>query len=190
MRVIALAKSSPRKVIASMGTLLLAAAVAIGSGANYNSTSANPSNIVTAGVVKQSNSSNNAAVLTVAHMAPGATLTGTVDLTNTGDLNSAFTLAKSNLTDTPASPAFSGKLDLKVEDLGDPGCVSGCPSAVTKYTGKLGVMGSLTLGTFAPNEKHRYKFSVTYPDGGTNGADNAYQGASTTVDYSWTSANA
>jgi hypothetical protein len=28
-------------------------------------------------------------------------------------------------------------------------------------------------------------FTMTFPDGGTGGADNAYQGASTTVDYNW-----
>ena len=47
-------------------------------------------------------------------------------------------------------------------------------------------MGTLTLGTFAAGATHQYKFSVTFPDGGSNGADNAYGGATTTVDYLWT----
>jgi hypothetical protein len=28
-------------------------------------------------------------------------------------------------------------------------------------------------------------YTMTFPDGGTGGADNAYQGASTTVGYNW-----
>jgi hypothetical protein len=47
-------------------------------------------------------------------------------------------------------------------------------------------MGTLALGTFAAGATHRYTFNVTFPDGGTDGADNAYGGASATVDYLWT----
>ena len=47
-------------------------------------------------------------------------------------------------------------------------------------------MGTVALGTFAAGAKHQYKFSVTFPDGGANGADNAYGGATTTVNYVWT----
>jgi hypothetical protein len=57
---------------------------------------------------------------------------------------------------------------------------------VTIYSGALGSMGTLTLGTFATGATHQYKFSVTFPDGGSNGADNAYGGATTTVSYLWT----
>lgn len=186
MRLVALWKSSPRKMLAALGALTVATAVAVGSGANFNSTSANTSNIITAGNIAHSNSKANQAILTASNMKPGGTSTGTVDLKNTGDLAATFTLTKSNLTDTPASPAFSGKLDLKVEDLGDPAATP-APTPVTKYDGKLGAMGSISLGSYAVNDTHRYKFTVTFPDGGTNGADNAYKGASTTVDYNWTS---
>jgi hypothetical protein len=47
-------------------------------------------------------------------------------------------------------------------------------------------MGTTSLGTFAANETHRYQFVVTFPDGGTGGADNSYQGAQTSVDYNFT----
>lgn len=187
MKLKALWKSSPRKVLTGIGALLLATAVAVGSGANFNSSSANPGNIVTAGTVSQSNSKANAVIMSVSGMAPGATQNGTVDIRNTGDVASTFTLSKSNLSDTPSSPAFSGKLDLKVEDLGDPSCASGCPAPVTKYTGKVSAMGPISLGSFAVNGVHRYKFTVTFPDGGQGGADNAYKGARTSVDYAWES---
>jgi hypothetical protein len=38
-----------------------------------------------------------------------------------------------------------------------------------------------------PGSDHRYQFTVNFPDGGAGGADNAYQGASTTVEYDWSS---
>jgi hypothetical protein len=83
---------------------------------------------------------------------------------------------------------LSAKLDLVVEDLGDPAS----PSApVTKYSGKLGAMGAVALSTFAPDEAHRYRFTVAFPDGGTppgpTTGDNAYKGDDVTVDYNWES---
>jgi hypothetical protein len=124
--------------------------------------------------------------MTADKMKPGDSINGTVDIVNTGDINGVFTLGKSGLTDTPSSPAFSGKLDLKVEDLGSP-TASPAPTPVVKYNGKLGAMGATALGTFTPNEKHRYKFTLTFPDGGTGGADNAYKGAATSVQFDWES---
>jgi hypothetical protein len=129
--------------------------------------------------------SNSGALLTAARIKPGDSTTGTVDITNSGDINGVFTLSKSNLTDTPSSPAFSSKLDLKIEDLGDP-TASPAATPVVKYNGKLGSLGATALGTFTPNEKHRYKFTLTFPDGGA-GADNAYKGASTSVQFDWES---
>jgi spore coat-associated protein N len=179
--------SSPRKLLIAMGMLLAAAAVAVGSGADFNSTSANASNVLSAGNIAQSNSKGSAAILTASLMKPGGTSTGTVDIKNTGDIAGTFTLAKSNVADTPASPAFSAKLTVAIDDMGDPACTTGCPAAVNKYTGTLGSMGTIAMGSFAAAEAHRYRFTVTFPDSGASGADNAYKSASTTVDYNWTS---
>ncbi len=85
--------ASPRKVLVAFAGLLVAAAVAVGSGANFNSTSANPSNVFTAGTISHSNSKAGAAILTAANMVPGGTATGTVDIKNTGSVNGTFTLA-------------------------------------------------------------------------------------------------
>ena len=41
--------ASPQKMVGVLFALLLAAMMAVGSGANFNSTSANPGNVVTAG---------------------------------------------------------------------------------------------------------------------------------------------
>src|SRR3984885_7282895 len=88
----ALWKASPRKVLLAFGALMLAAAIAVGSGANFNSTSANPSNVFTAGTISHSNSKANAAILTASNMVPGGTSTGTVDIKNTGSVAGVFTL--------------------------------------------------------------------------------------------------
>ena len=64
--------------------------------------------------------------------------------------------------------------------------MTSCPATVTLYSGTIFAEPStIALGQFIPNAQHSYKFTMTFPDGGTAGADNAYQGASTSVDYSF-----
>jgi len=180
--------ASPRKVLVAIGGLMVAAAVAVGSGANFNSTSANPSNVFTAGTITHSNSKTNAAILTASNIVPGNSATGTVDIKNTGSASGTFTLAHTAAVDTPASPGLSKKLTMTVMDMGDPACVTACPAAVSVYTGLMSAMPvTIPLGVSAAGVSHRYQFTMSFPDGGINGADNAYQGASTTVEYSWSS---
>jgi hypothetical protein len=119
-------------------------------------------------------------------MKPGGSSSGTVNIQNGGNVPATFTLASANLVDTPASPAFSAKLTLQVQDLGDPSCTRACPAPATVYSGTLGSMATLALGTFASGAVHQFKFAVSWADGGAGGADNAYGGASTRVDYRWT----
>lgn len=182
-RIKALWTASPSKVMAGLIGVLAATGIAVGSGANFNSSSANASNVFSAGTISQSNSKAGSAVLTATGLMPGGSANGTVDIKNTGTVSGAFTLSQSNVVDTPANTAFSEKLELKIEDLGDPACVSSCPAVSTVYSGSVADMGTISLGTYAAAAKHRYKFTVTFPDGGDNGADNDYQGAQTSVDY-------
>jgi spore coat-associated protein N len=187
-RILVATRTSPRKALAALGALVLAGAVVVGSGASFTSTSANPNNTFTAGNLTHLNSKAGAAILTASLMQPGDSTTGTVDITNDGDVAGDFSLSKSSLVDTPASPAFSAKLDLLVEDCGaDPTCTS----PTVKYSGKLGAMGTIALGNYAVDEVHRYRFTVTFPDGGTPSSpttgDNAYKDASTSVQFNWES---
>lgn len=177
--------ATPRRLLIALGGLTIASAVAIGSGANFNATSANPATIITAGTLVLTDSASATAILTTSPMKPGSTSTGTVDIKNGGSVPATVTLAKAHLTDTPSSPPLSGKLALTVQDLGEPACVSGCPTPVTVYSGTLGSMGTLTLGSFAASTAHRYKFTVSFPEG-ADGADNSYEGANTKVEYVWT----
>jgi len=174
-----------RRLIFSLGTVLLAAAVTAVSGANFQATSANPSNFIKAGVVSLSNSESGTAALKIVKLAPGDPLTDTVDIVNTGDLDATFKLAASSLVDTPASPALSAKVGIKIEDTGDPACSSSCPATTTAYDGKLGSIGTVTFGSWDAGSKHRIKFTVTLADGGI-GAENAYQGATSAMALTWT----
>jgi len=176
--------ANPRKALLSLCALAVASAVIMASGANFTSTTANPGNTYTAGDLKQSNSKNGSAVFTANLMKPGETRSGTVDITNTGDVDGVFTLSKSNLTETGG---FGGKLNLVVTDCKADGCGTGVDTQV--YSGSLSGMGARPLGTFAPTDVHRYQFAVTFPDGGPNGADNAYKGATASVQYDWESVN-
>lgn len=181
-----LAAASPRKLLIVIGGLLISVAVAAGSGANFNSTSASPGSLITTGTIVITDSLAGHSILDLTALKPGASSTGDVNIENGGNVPATFKLAPSNLVNVPASPPFSSKLTLQVQDLGDPSCTVSCPPAVTLYSGTLGAMGTLSLGTFAAGAAHRYTFNVTFPDGGTDGADNAYGGASATVDYLWT----
>jgi spore coat-associated protein N len=181
-----LGTASPRRLLIALGALLISTAVAVGSGANFNSTSANPGTLITTGTIVVTNSLAGHSILNVGAISPGATSTGSVDIQNGGNVSAAFTLDQANLVNSPASPALSSKLMLQLQDLGDPSCTVSCPAAVSVYSGTLGSMGTLSFGTFAAGATHRYRFSVTFPDGGSGGADNAYGGASTVVDYRWT----
>jgi hypothetical protein len=180
-----LVESSPRRMLASAGVLLLAGAGLVGTGANFAATTSNTSNVVTAGILRQSNSQAAQAVLSVPNMAPGGSASGTLDIANSGDVPAVQSLTKSGLVDNPSVAAFSAYLRLKVEDLGSPTCVTACPAPVLLSNTTLRAsVGSADLGTFQPAEKHRYRFTVTYPDGG-DGADNAYSAANASINISW-----
>ena len=157
---------------------MLAAAMAVGTGANFNSTSANPGNVVTAGNLKHTNTG---ALLTVDKIKPGETKSaGSVTITNTGDIDGDFSVDKTVVSDStaPANP-FADRLEVKITS-----------GATTVYDGPLNAMSAATAGTIAPGDTHTYDFTVTFPNtAGPSGGDNAYKGASVTVDYNWEAVN-
>jgi hypothetical protein len=170
------------QVLLTLAVLLLAASVVIGSGANFTSTSANPGNVFTAGNLSHLNSKDGAYILTADKMKPGQTVTGSVTLTNDGDIAGTFSFAKvmvvgSNVLGTGGGD-FRTKLDLTIKE-----------GSKTIWTGKIGdtiPAANMDLGTWAPAATHTYDFTVTFPDGGSGGADNAYKKASIAVEFDWT----
>ena len=189
-RITALWHDSPLKLVSALFVLSLAAMMAVASGASFTSTTANAGNVVTAGNLSHTNSKAPGAILNVSGLTPGDSDSGTVDLTNTGGAAGVFTLSRSALVNSDTANPLGAKLDLVVEDLGDPAAAVP-PAPVVKYTGKLGPMSAVALGTWASGETHRYKFTVTFPDGGTpagpTSGDNAYKGDRVSVTYDWES---
>jgi hypothetical protein len=179
--------SKRRKMIAAGGLLaagiVLASSFLVGSGAVFTTTSANPSNIFTAGVLTQSNSKDAAAILTASLMKPTDVKSGSVTIQNTGDIAGDFTLSMVKTADVAGTNAGAGHLynvlSLKIED-----------GATIVYNGRLDAFSSASLGTYAAGASHTYTFTVTFPNGGTPGSnttgDNIYQGSTTTVEFDWT----
>jgi hypothetical protein len=120
------------------------------------------------------------AILHADALAPGETTSGEVTIRNAGDAPGAFTLSPSAASDAGAPPAgpLSGVLDLTVTD------ISGATPAPV-FAGKLGALPHVALGTFPAGAAHRYRFELTYPAGIPAEVDNAYQGASTSVQFDW-----
>jgi spore coat-associated protein N len=184
----------PRRTIGALALALAAAGVAVGSGADFTSRSANPSNTFTAGTLTADNSRDGAALFSPANMKPGgAPQTGTVDIANTGSLPAAFTLTRDRLesTDTGESnPApFAAKVNLVVTDCGAfggggaPACGDSGDHVV--YDGTLAAMEAAAgLGDFGAGEKHRYVFAA----GLDSSAGNEYQGDGSSARFVWDAA--
>ena len=177
---------NPKRRLGALAALLAAGAVAVGSGANFNATSANPSTTFATGTLAIDNSKEGAAIFTSAtDMRPGdPARTSTVDIQNAGTLSGNFTVTRGTPVDSDNANPLSGKLDVKVVDCGT--FASGTPtcdgSDPVKYTGTLAAMSSaVSLGNWAGGEKHRYEFDVDVDSSATN----AYQGDSSTVTFTW-----
>jgi hypothetical protein len=126
------------------------------------------------------NDHDGAAILTAPAMAPGATATGDVTISNGGDAAGLFSLAAAAPADT-GGPAggLSAILDLGVSD------VTGA-TPVPLYAGKLAAFRGLGLGTLDAGAARRYRFEVTYPGGRSAAMDDPYQRASASLGLTWT----
>jgi spore coat-associated protein N len=183
----------PRRSLAALATALAAAGIAVGSGADFTSRSANPANTFTAGKLTSDNSRDGAAIFSASDMKPGgAPQTGTVDIANSGDIGAAFTLTRDQLdsTDTGTSnpAAFAAKVDVVVTDCGAfaggggqaPAC--GDTGDRVVYDGTLAAMNApAALGDFGAGERHRYSFAATLD----SSAGNEYQGDGSSARFVW-----
>jgi spore coat-associated protein N len=184
----------PRRTVTALATALAAAGVAVGSGADFTSRSANPANTFTAGTLVMDNSRDAAAIFSPSNMKPGgAPQTGTVDIQNKGSLAAAFTLTRDQLDSTDAGAsnpsAFATKVNLVVTDCGayDGATAPGCGDAgeTEVYSGTLAAMDAATrLGDYSAGEKHRYQFAAALDAS----AGNEYQGDSSSARFVWDAA--
>jgi spore coat-associated protein N len=136
------------------------------------------------GSLALSNSRDGSAILSASGMAPGSVTSGTVTIANTGTLAGEFALADAGLTETPGSGGglLSSRLQLLVEDV-----TAGAGTPV--YSGPLADLGSRALGRFESGTSRTYRFTVSFPDGGSPAADNALQNAALNVRYDWSASS-
>lgn len=138
-----------------------------------------PAAAATSGSFQMTNSLDGSAILRGDGLKPGGSTSGTVTITNAGDLEGAFSLSKSSLADDPGPGAglLSRRLDLVVTD------VTGAAAGATVYSGKLADMQERPLGTFAAGEARTYRFEARLPD---SADDNPYQAARASFQFDWT----
>lgn len=160
-----------RRFLIPLATMVAAAAVVAASGASFTSTTSSAPNVVTAGAFTQTNTKDGAAIFTMPLAKPGDSVTGTATVTNTGDFAADFTLVEEG--DSNGFPI--GALDLVVTDTTD------ALEPVTVYSGDLGLLGSQSLGTVAPDGVKTYSFVVTLDANVGNEA----QGDTATATYTW-----
>jgi spore coat-associated protein N len=166
------------QALLTLAVLLLAVSVVIGSGANFTATSANAGNVFTAGNLTMTNNRAPGAIFlaTPAKMRPGDTSTGTVTITNTGDVPGQFSLSET-VTSDPDN--LGAKLDLVIKE--------GVSPAI--YTGKLNAIGTLGLGIWQPiTGTHTYTFTVTWPNNPptSDAGDTLLMGKTCTYRFDWT----
>ena len=137
------------------------------------------------GDLQVTNSLDGQAVFQANGLAPGGSVTGTVQLSNTGALAGDLGLAQLEVQDQPG--ANGGRLSDAIHlDISD---VTG-GSLVPVFAGQLATVGNRALGQIAAGEERTFKFTASLPDTGVppspTGGDNAYAGSGLTARYTWT----
>lgn len=160
-----------RAILIPAATALGAAAIAVGSGATFTSTTGNTISAVTAGTLTQTNSKDGQAIFNLTNIKPGDVLNGSLTLTNTGSLPATF-----SLTEAASTNAFAGtNLTLDIVDT---------TANKTVYTGNFGGLVDGTkndLGTWAAGASHSFKFTVKL----AAATPNTDQGKTASATYTW-----
>jgi hypothetical protein len=137
------------------------------------------------GELHVTNSRDGQAIFQAQGLSPGESVTGTVQLSNTGDLAGDLGFQQLDVQDQPGANGgrLSDAVHLDVED------VTG-GSVVPVFAGQLGSFQNRALDSIAPGEARTYRFTASLPDGGAppspTSGDNAYAGSALTVRYLWT----
>jgi hypothetical protein len=164
----------------------LAAMAAIALGQVTKGPEARAAAIAASGSFEISSSREGQSIFAASGIAPGGATTGTVAIEDTGSEPAALTLRRGELVDEPGlgGGLLSSRLRLTVIDVTRP------TAPRTVYAGPLDSMPERPAGTLAGGEARTYEFTATLPEGGEPSFQNAVQGASTTVAYSWVASEA
>jgi hypothetical protein len=136
------------------------------------------------GTFQITNSLNGQAIFQAGGLAPGRSVTGTVQLSNAGTLAGDLGLHQLDVVDQPGANGglLSSAVHLDVQD------VTG-GNLVPVFAGQLASLQSSPLGSLGPGEARTYRFIASLPDGGApptpTSGDNAYAGSALSVRYSW-----
>jgi spore coat-associated protein N len=162
--------------LAALGTVSIATVG--GTFANFTATPTSiASNAFAAGELEMTRSGSGA-IFNADKMKIGDTATGSVTITNSGNLAGAYTLAGSS----SGSAALASQLQLTVYKDTDGG--------TEVYDGPLGSF-SASLGTFAGDgDAHTFYFHVSLPTTGSDAGDNLLQGLSATESFTWSATQA
>ena len=116
------------------------------------------------------------AVIHATGLRPGQSVSGTVALANVGDTAGRLALLRTRLADVPGrfGGALSRALVLTVQQIGG-----------GAWSGPLAGPDTLDLGVLTAGEGRTYRLTLTFPDTGPLGRDNAFQGSSVTIDWAW-----
>jgi spore coat-associated protein N len=130
------------------------------------------------------NSLDGQAVFQFSGLAPGHSVSGTVQLRNTGSLPGDLGLEQLDVLDQPG--VNGGRLSEAVRlDITD---VTG-GSSIPVFAGQLGTLATQPLGAIGPAEGRTFHFRASLPDTGPppspTGGDNGYAGSGITMRYAW-----
>jgi hypothetical protein len=167
-------KRNRGKILIAIAALLIAIAAVYGSGAFFTATATNNANVFAAGTLTLN---DGGAAMNVTGLYPGRSATGTLVMSNSNPVDIGLTLSQTAYTDTPGTNGgnLSDVLQIQVDDLF---------TGSTLYAGPMtGFTTPADLGTFAAGgPAHTIQWTASLPAG----ADDAYQGSSVSVNYTWT----
>jgi hypothetical protein len=150
---------------------------------------AQPIALAAAGSFSFADSRDGMPIFSASGIAPGDSATGTVEISDDGEEPIGLTLGQHDLEDIPGigGGTLSDQLTLQVADVTSPG------SPTTLYSGPLATMPDQPAGSLEPGQTRNFEFRATLPDTASPagaGGQNELQGASASVAYSWTAAEA
>ena len=165
---------SPRAL--ATGLLLLVATVLVATAAPARERPAKLGRMAAEGAVTLAAKGSSHAIITASGLLPGESVGGNIALANVGETRGRLTMLRTGLVDTPGP--FGGRLSdalmLRVEEVGG-----------GSWTGPLAGPDMIDLGVMEPGEARSYRLTLTLPDTGPYGRDNAVQGSSVTIDWAW-----
>lgn len=113
--------------------------------------------LAASGAISLSNSRDGAAILQAGGFWPGASVSGSVTLQNTGDAAGLLALDRTGLQETTGRGGglFSQALPLRIQDA----------SGADAYVGALSALAHLDLGALPAGAARTYRFTLSFPTG-------------------------